>query len=127
MRSVLIAYLLAVDGKGKHELGLREAPRPGACPVEPAHRRVKLRRLLVCFLLGLALELLGLAFGGHLLIVDDLADAVLHRADRFLDLALDAPASLGGLLLGLTRGFFGTALGLHPLVAEHLASHLLDR
>jgi hypothetical protein len=51
----------------------------------------------------------------------------LHRADHFLDLAVSAPGSLGGLLLGLARDLFGTALGLHLLVAQHFASHLLDR
>src|SRR6267143_2796826 len=107
---------------------MREAHGPRArSPAEQADRRVKLRRLLVRFLLGLALELLGLALGGHLLVIDDLTDAVLHRAGHFLDLARGAPGSLGGLLLGLARGLFGTALGLHLLVAEQLASHLLDR
>src|SRR5467141_1308882 len=99
MRSVLIAYLLVVDGKGKHELGLREAPRPGACPVEQAHRRVKQQRLLVCFLLGLALELLGLAFGGHLLVVDDLADAVLTAPTTSSTLPSVRPAALAASCL----------------------------
>src|SRR5207237_6312522 len=85
----------------------------------------KLHRLLVGLLLGLALDLLGLALGGHLLVIDDLTDAVLHRAGHFLDLALGAPGSLGGLLFGLARGLLGTSLGLHLLVADHFASHLL--
>ena len=55
--------------------------------------------LLVRLLASLALELLRLALGLHLLVVDDRADAVLHRADDLLDLALGALGGLGGLLL----------------------------
>src|SRR6267378_1666325 len=107
--------------------GPARSPPRARPPADQAHRRVKLPRLLVRFPLGLALELLGLALGGHLLVIDDLTDSVLHRAGDFLDLALVAPGSLGGLLLGLALELLGLALGLHLLVAEHLASHLLDR
>ena len=68
----------------------------------------------------------ALALGLHLLVVDDGAHAVLHRARDLLHLALRALGCLRGLLLRLALLLLHGALGLHLLVADQLANALLQ-
>src|SRR5215216_2497717 len=83
-------------------------------------------RLAIGALTSFALQLLDLAFGLHLLVVDDRAHAILDRARDLFDLALVSFRGLGSLFLGAASGFLGFAFSLHLLVVDQLSDRAFD-
>jgi len=74
--------------------------------------------LFIRFLAYFALNLFYFSFGFHLLIVDDVSDAVFHCAHDFFHFAFHAFCALGNFLTCLAFYCFGGTFGFHLLVAE---------
>src|SRR4051812_27773316 len=88
--------------------------------------RVVSGALAIALLAVFSLQLFRLAFSRHLLVVDDVSDAVLDGAAELFDLALRALARLRRLAAGLTVELLRAALGLHGSVTDELPNALLD-
>jgi hypothetical protein len=82
--------------------------------------------LLIRLLANFTLQFLDLAFGLHLLVVNQRSDAIFHFTSDLFGLALGPLSCLGALLFGFAAQLPGFALGLHLLVADDFASKVLE-